>query len=183
MWHFWRCCYSNWTTSGCKHPHELDKVMEVVRRMLYGHHLVCFETMSKEVHWVRLLVRKVVSWTALISEYAEYVYVEEVQYMMNQDYIWKAWKSTKPINDISVWDVVSWDALILGYGEKGHVEKALNSLKKVKFEGQILPKMVQCFYSWHLLNSNWSLRAFWWLIVDWRGDTTDCHVIGLYWAW
>ena len=35
-------------------------------------------------------VRDVVSWTALISEYVEYVYVEEVQYMMNQDYMWQA---------------------------------------------------------------------------------------------
>ena len=63
-------------------------------------------------------------------------------------------KAPKPINDISVRDVVSWNALILGYAEKGHAEKALNSLKKMKLEGQILPKVVQCFYCWHLLNNN-----------------------------
>ena len=55
-----------------------------------------------------------------------------------------SWKSTKPINDIFARDVISWNALILGYGEKGHVEKALNSLMKMKLEGQILPKVVQC---------------------------------------
>ena len=58
-------------------------------------------------------------------------------------------KAPKPINDISVRDVVSWNAFILGYAEK-----TPNSLKIMKLEGQILPKVVQCFYCWHLLNNN-----------------------------
>ena len=119
----------NWTTFGCKHPRELDKVMEVVRRMLYGPHLVCFETMSKEVHWVRLLVRKVVSWTALISEYAEYVYVEEVQYMMNQESSKLFWKyatltlAKQMQNDGFPLDVIIFVSLLKACGSVGVVDR------------------------------------------------------------
>ena len=38
--------------------------------------------------------------------------------------------------------MISWNALISGYVEKGHVEKAIDSLKKMQLEGQILPDEV-----------------------------------------
>ena len=38
--------------------------------------------------------------------------------------------------------MISWNALISGYVEKGHVEKAIDSLKKMQLEGQIMPDAV-----------------------------------------
>ena len=46
-------------------------------------------------------------------------------------------KAQKTVNDLSVRDVVSWNALISGYAEK-----ALDSLKKMQLEGQIMPDAV-----------------------------------------